>query len=111
MSEFGPWPGMCPAGVRASMAGRIGGKWKRMGKRARCVPESENWVAQADYSFPQYAQGPDPVQCQQIRQAIAQYGFAAVRRHAMATYSPEAVKIGDKCFTKKRKRSCSGPSE
>jgi hypothetical protein len=56
----------------------------------------------ADYSFAQsdaYA-----MQCQQIRQAVAQYGFAAARRHALVTYGPEAVKTGDKCFATQRKR-------
>ena len=60
-------------------------------------------LLKADYSFAQYTQEPDPMQCQQIKQAVAQYGFAA-RRHAMATYGPEAVKIGDKCFAKKARR-------
>ncbi len=55
----------------------------------------------ADYSF---AQSPDPMQCQQIRQAVAQYGFAAARRHALATYGPAAVKTGDKCFTKQHRK-------
>ena len=55
----------------------------------------------ADYSFAQdYSQGPSPMQCQLIKQAVAQYGFAAARRHALDTYGPEAVKTGDKCFTK-----------
>ena len=54
-----------------------------------------------DYSFAQNA--PDPMQCQQIRQAAAQYGFAAARRHALMTYGPEAVKVGDKCFAKSRR--------
>jgi hypothetical protein len=49
-------------------------------------------------SFAQYGQQPDPMQCQQIRQAAAQYGFAAARQHALATYGPEAVRMGDKCF-------------
>ncbi len=34
------------------------------------------------------------------KQAVAQYGFAAARRHALETYGPEAVKTGDKCFRK-----------
>ena len=51
----------------------------------------------ADYAF---AQEPSPMQCQLIRQAVAQYGYAASRRHALETYGPEAVKTGDKCFTK-----------
>jgi hypothetical protein len=43
---------------------------------------------------------PDPAQCEQLRQAVAQYGYAAARRHALETWGPEAVKFGDKCFTK-----------
>jgi len=42
---------------------------------------------------------PNPMQCQLIRLAVTQYGFAAARRHALETYGPEAVKTGDKCFT------------
>ena len=58
----------------------------------------------ADYSF---AQEPTPMQCQLIRQAAAQYGYAASRRHALETYGPEAVKVGDKCFTKQTGRGAS----
>lgn len=54
----------------------------------------------ADYSFAQSSPDPSPMQCQLIRQAVAQYGFAASRRHALETYGPEAVKTGDKCFAK-----------
>jgi hypothetical protein len=54
----------------------------------------------ADYSFAQYSPDPTPMQCQLIRLAVAQYGFAAARQHALETYGPEAVKTGDKCFTK-----------
>jgi hypothetical protein len=54
----------------------------------------------ADYSFAQDSPDPTPMQCQLIRVAVAQYGFAAARRHALETYGPEAVKTGDKCFTK-----------
>src|SRR6516164_8485433 len=53
----------------------------------------------ADYSFAQDSPDPTPMQCQLIRLAVAQYGFAAARRHALETYGPEAVKTGDKCFT------------
>ena len=53
----------------------------------------------ADYSFAQDSPGPTPMQCQLIRLAAAQYGFAAARRHALETYGPDAVKTGDKCFT------------
>ena len=54
----------------------------------------------ADYSFAQYSPNPTPMQCQLIRLAVAQYGYAAARQHALETYGPEAVKTGDKCFTK-----------
>jgi hypothetical protein len=53
----------------------------------------------ADYSYAQ-AQDLDPTQCEQLRQAVAQYGYAAARQHAMDTYGPEAVKAGDKCLTR-----------
>jgi len=39
------------------------------------------------------------MQCQLIRLAVAQHGFAAARQHALEAYGPEAVKTGDKCFT------------
>ena len=55
----------------------------------------------ADTSFAQNSPDPSPMQCQLIRQAVAQYGYAAARRHALETYGPEAVKTGDKCFTKR----------
>jgi len=61
----------------------------------------------ADYSFAQSAPDPTPMQCQLIRLAVAQYGFAAARRHALETYGPEAVKTGDKCFTKQTRRGSS----
>ena len=54
----------------------------------------------ADYAFAQDSPDPTPTQCQLIRLAVAQYGFAAARRHALETYGPEAVRTGDKCFTR-----------
>ena len=36
--------------------------------------------------------------CEQIRQAVATYGYAAAREHALAHYGIEAVKAGDKCL-------------
>jgi hypothetical protein len=53
----------------------------------------------ANYVFAQNSPDPTPMQCQLIRSAVAQYGFAAARQHALETYGPEAVKTGDKCFT------------
>ena len=59
----------------------------------------------ADYCFAQdYSPDPTPMQCQLIKLAVAQYGFAAARQHALETYGPEAVKTGDKCFTKQTER-------
>jgi hypothetical protein len=40
-------------------------------------------------------------QCEQIRQAVAQYGYEAARRHALANYGKEAVEAGDKCLKKR----------
>ena len=59
----------------------------------------------ADYSFAQDSPDPTRMQCLLIRQAVAQYGFAAARRHALETYGPEAVKTGDKCFMKQMVRA------
>jgi hypothetical protein len=59
----------------------------------------------ADYCFAQdYSPDPTSMQCLLIRQAVAQYGFAAARQHALETYGPKAVKTGDKCFTKETER-------
>jgi hypothetical protein len=55
-----------------------------------------------DFSLAQYAPAPapapNPAQCDQIRQAVATYGYDAARRHAMANYGAEAVKYGDRCL-------------
>jgi ribosomal protein S9 len=41
-----------------------------------------------------YAQGgPNPGQCEQVRDAIAQYGLQAARQHAMANYGMSAVDL------------------
>jgi hypothetical protein len=53
----------------------------------------------ADYAL---AQAPSPEQCQQIKQAVAQYGYAAARRNAVVNYGPEAASAGDLCFTTHR---------
>ena len=51
-----------------------------------------------DHSFARTSPDPTAMQCQLIRLAVAQYGYAAAKRHALETYGPEAVKVGDKCF-------------
>jgi hypothetical protein len=47
-------------------------------------------------SSPSWAQS--AANCDQIRQAVAQYGYAAARAHAMRTYGAEAVRNGDRCL-------------
>jgi hypothetical protein len=59
----------------------------------------------ADYSFAQDSPDPTRMQCQLLRVAVAKYGFAAARRHALETYGPKAVKTGDKCFMKQTVRA------
>ena len=63
------------------------------------------FLLMADHSFAQYSPDPTPMQCQMIKLAVAQYGYEAARRHALETYGPEAVKTGDKCFTKQARRT------
>jgi hypothetical protein len=36
--------------------------------------------------------------CAQVRQAVATYGYAAARKHALTHYGIEAVRAGDKCL-------------
>ena len=36
-------------------------------------------------------------QCQQVRAAVAQYGYKAAKAHAQATMSPAAVRAADSC--------------
>ena len=43
---------------------------------------------------------PGPFDCEQIRQAVAQFGYAAARRHALLHYGKDAVKYGDQCLAK-----------
>ena len=35
--------------------------------------------------------------CDQVRQAVATYGYAAAKRHALATYSRREVEVADRC--------------
>ena len=51
----------------------------------------------ADYAL---AQAPTPEQCEQVKQAVAQYGYAAARRYAVVNYGPEAARVGDLCFAR-----------
>jgi hypothetical protein len=36
--------------------------------------------------------------CAQVRQAVATYGYAAAKRHALTHYGIEAVRYGDRCL-------------
>ena len=57
------------------------------------------------YAFAQdLANGPGAAQCQQIRNAVAQYGYAAARQHALKHYGPQAVAFGDRCLVGKPRR-------
>ena len=38
--------------------------------------------------------------CDLVRQAVATYGYAAARQHALENYGQEAVAFGDKCLGK-----------
>jgi hypothetical protein len=62
-------------------------------------------LVMADRSFAQNSPNPTPDQCRQIREAVAQYGYAAARRHALENYGAEAVRVGDKCFANKPRAS------
>ena len=57
----------------------------------------------ANSSFAQTSPDPTAMQCELVRLAAAQFGYAAARQHALETYGPEAVKVGDKCFTEQEK--------
>jgi len=45
-----------------------------------------------------YASAQSAANCDQIRQAVAQYGYAAARAHALAHYGAQAVRSGDRCL-------------
>ena len=49
-----------------------------------------------------YSWAQSAANCDQIRQAVAQYGYAAARAHAMRTYGAEAVRNGDRCLGRGR---------
>jgi len=46
-----------------------------------------------------YAAAQSAANCDQIRQAVSQYGYRAARAHAMSNYGAQAVRDGDKCLT------------
>jgi hypothetical protein len=52
---------------------------------------------------PAYAQS--EAQCEQVRQAVAQYGYRAARAHAEQTMPPEQVRAGEACLHHTRQGS------
>jgi hypothetical protein len=42
--------------------------------------------------------------CDQVRQAVDTYGYAAARRHALTHYGAQAVRYGDQCLREAQKR-------
>jgi hypothetical protein len=62
-------------------------------------------------SAPQPAQGrpqqvgPSASDCEEVRQAVARYGYAAAKRYAEIHYGKEAASYGDQCLTKRQKES------
>jgi hypothetical protein len=44
---------------------------------------------------------PSATNCEQIRQAVATYGYTTVKRYALAHYSREAVRYGERCLMRK----------
>ncbi len=58
--------------------------------------------AQSAPTSPQQT-GPSAADCEQVRQAVAQYGYAAAKRYAVTHYGKEAANVGDQCLTKKQK--------
>jgi hypothetical protein len=42
--------------------------------------------------------------CEQVRQSIEQYGYAAARQYAVEHYRPEEVRAADRCVVKMRLR-------
>jgi hypothetical protein len=47
--------------------------------------------------------------CDQVRLAVATYGYEAAKRHALANYGKDAVAAGEKCL-KARDRSSGSQS-
>ena len=59
--------------------------------------------AHAAPSGPNGQTAPSAGDCDQIRQAVKNYGYAAARKFALIHYGKDAVKYGDRCLAKKQK--------
>ena len=44
---------------------------------------------------------PSAANCEQIRQAVATYGYATAKRYGLAHYGIEAVRYGERCLMTK----------
>jgi hypothetical protein len=49
-------------------------------------------------AYPCFAQS----YCDQVKQGIEQYGYAAARQYAVEHYTPEEVRAADRCVVKLR---------
>ena len=56
------------------------------------------WPLQSAQSSP----GVSAANCQQVRDAVATYGYAAARHYALIHYGKQAVAAGDRCLSKKQ---------
>ena len=45
---------------------------------------------------------PSAANCEQIRQAVATYGYATAKRYGLAHYGIEAVRYGERCLMRKQ---------
>jgi len=55
----------------------------------------------APQSGPSGQTAPTAQDCEQVRQAVAQYGYKAAKRYAVTHYGKEAASYGDQCLAKK----------
>jgi hypothetical protein len=42
--------------------------------------------------------------CDQVRQAVATYGYTAAKRHALSHYTREEVRVAERCLTRRSHR-------
>ena len=49
--------------------------------------------------------------CEQVKQGIAQYGYAAARQYAVEHYTREEVRAADRCVVKMRLRAATAGAQ
>ncbi len=42
--------------------------------------------------------------CEQVKQAVATYGYRAAKRHALSHYTPREVRAADRCLTRSERK-------